>query len=53
VFDTSTSDLLRGVSRSAGNNNAYASSGLNGAFDMGTSEQEMRERLSRNMGGRR
>jgi len=56
AFDTgTTTDLLRGVSRPpAGGSNVYGtSSGLGNAFDPGTGEQEMRERLLRNIGGRR
>lgn len=49
TFDTSATDLLRGVSRSAASNSTYGtSSGLSHAFD--TSEQGMRERLMKNIG---
>ena len=48
AFDTSTNDLLRGVSR-GGSSSAYGTSSGLGGFD---TEQDMRERLMR-MGGRR
>ncbi|KAE8443344.1 hypothetical protein EG329_001987 [Mollisiaceae sp. DMI_Dod_QoI] len=51
AFDTGA-DLLRGVSRSGPHaNSAYGttSSGLSNAFDTGTSENEMRERLLRGL----
>lgn len=53
TFDTSANDLLRGVSRSASGSNAAlygTSSGLSHAFEP-NSEQEMRERLMKNIGG--
>ena len=52
VFDTGTNDLLRGVSRPAGSNGVYGtSSGLGAGFE-GTTDQELRERLLRNIGRR-
>jgi hypothetical protein len=52
VFDTGTNELLRGVSRPAGSNGVYGtSSGLGAGFE-GTTDQELRERLLRNMGRR-
>ena len=49
TFDTSATDLLRGVPRSTVSTSAYGtSSGLNHAFD---NEQDMRDRLMKNIGG--
>ena len=49
AFDTSATDLLRGVSRGASSSAYSTTSGL-GGFD---TEAEMRERLMRGIGGRR
>jgi len=53
AFDTGTNDLLRGVSRSSVSNNVYGTSSTMGnAFDPTAANDDMRERLMRNMGRR-
>lgn len=55
VFDSAgtSEQLLRAASRPSGSNGVYGtSSGLGGVFEQGTSDQELRERLMRNIGRR-
>lgn len=55
AYDTSSNDLLRGVSRSGSNpNSGYGtgSSGLSAFDNAGNTEQDLRERLIRGMGRR-
>jgi hypothetical protein len=49
AFDASTNDLLRGVSR-GGSNTAYGTTSGLGGFD---ADQDLRDRMMRNIGGRR
>jgi len=53
AFDTGTNDLLRGVSRSSVSNSVYGTSpGMGTAFDPTVANEDMRERIMRNLGRR-